>query len=118
MTDGFALAVAGGVNGNRPQREPFSIKDILGDGFLWAVPRSRRTLERRHTRRFGNPNGFPHGVVKMIQKKTTLRTCNVCGDDHEIGVLCRKDAIQRIWGFKTAIKKNFKFSATLTGGAR
>lgn len=108
MTDGFALAVAGGVNKNHPKHEPFSIKDIVGDGFLWAVPRCRRTLEKRLTRKFGLPNGFPHGVVKMIQRKTTLRTCNVCGDDHEVGVLCRKDAMKKVKGVQNGHKENFK----------
>lgn len=98
MTDGFALA---GVAVNKtagPHSETkssFSIKDIVGDGFLWAVPRCRRTLERRLTRRFGLPDA--NKFNKMIVPKTTLRSCNVCGEDHEVGVLCRKNNHQYIF---------------------
>lgn len=89
LTDGFALATTvctNKSNTNNTTKPPFSLKDIVGDGFLWAVPRCRRTIEKRLTRKFGHPNG----VLKILTPKTTLRTCNVCGDDHEVGVLCRK----------------------------
>lgn len=59
----------------------FSLKDLIGDGLLWAVPKSRRSLERRLKRKFGFP--------RMLIPRTNLRSCNVCGDDHEVGVLCR-----------------------------
>lgn len=86
MTDGFALAAVELNKSCAPPKKPFSLKDIVGDGFLWAVPRCRRTLEKRLTRKFGHPKY----VLKILQPKQTLRTCNVCGDDHEVGVLCRK----------------------------
>lgn len=65
---------------------PFTIKDIIGDGFLWATPKHRRSVEKRQKRRFGHPEY----ILKILKPKTYLRTCNVCGDDHEAGVLCRK----------------------------
>lgn len=30
-----------------------SLKDIIGDGILWAVPKHRRTIEKRLKRKFG-----------------------------------------------------------------
>ncbi|XP_018319324.1 39S ribosomal protein L32, mitochondrial [Agrilus planipennis] len=68
----------------KPQTKKFNLKDLLNDAFLWAVPKSRRTIERRHKRRYGIP-GYH---LKLILPKTNLQVCNVCGDDHEIGVLC------------------------------
>lgn len=104
LTDAFALAIAG-VNKNiQPHsntKPPFSIKDVLGDGFLWAVPRCRRSIEKRLTRKYG----FPEGVLKTIQPKTTLRTCNVCGDDHEVGVLCRKNIKLKYFLYRIITKK-------------
>jgi len=66
------------------QNSKFSIKDLIGNGILWAVPRNRRTVERRWQRKFGSPDY----VWKLIHSKTTLKTCNQCGHDHEVGVLC------------------------------
>ncbi|XP_017772352.1 PREDICTED: 39S ribosomal protein L32, mitochondrial [Nicrophorus vespilloides] len=82
--DAFCLVGVEGyrVSGNEPK--PFSIKDIIGDGLLWAVPKHRRSLEKRLKRKFGDPEY----VNKLILPKTTLRVCNTCGDDHEVGVLC------------------------------
>lgn len=68
------------------QGKPFSLKDILNDAFLYAVPKHRRSLEKRQKRRFG----LPEYNWKMLSPKTNIRTCNVCGDDHEAGKLCRK----------------------------
>ncbi|KAF5280120.1 hypothetical protein FQR65_LT15069 [Abscondita terminalis] len=73
-----------GVQSPKPTSKNISLSDILGDGFLWAVPRNRRTVEKRWKRKFGHP----FYVYKIMLPKTTLRVCNVCGDDHEVGVLC------------------------------
>lgn len=85
MTDAYCLA---GVESNEIYKSnpKFTIKDIFGDGFLWAVPKHRRSLEKRQKRKFGHPDY----IMKILKPKTYLRTCNVCGDDHESGVLCRK----------------------------
>ncbi|XP_011194514.2 39S ribosomal protein L32, mitochondrial [Zeugodacus cucurbitae] len=69
-------------NSNKPDR--FSLKNLLGDGILWAVPKHRRTIEKRLNRKFGLP-GYNW---KPLVAKTNLRSCNQCGHDHELGVLC------------------------------
>lgn len=71
-----------GVVPSQPVTHP--LKDIFNNGFLWAVPRNRRTIEKRLTRKFGHP----YYVDKLLHPRNTLRVCNVCGDDHEVGVLC------------------------------
>lgn len=63
-----------------------SLQDIIGDGFLWAVPRNRRTVEKRLKRKFGHPDY----IWKLYKPKTNLQVCSTCGHDHEIGILCRK----------------------------
>lgn len=69
---------------NRSKAPRWSLKDIIGDGFLWAVPKSRRSIEKRLKRKFGTPEY----IDKLLRPKKNLRVCNVCGDDHEVGVLC------------------------------
>lgn len=76
---------APGYADNRPSKS-FSLKDLLGDGILWAVPKHRKSLERRLKAKFGNPKYH----MKIYSPKTTLRICMQCGHDHEVGVLCRK----------------------------
>ncbi|XP_037076915.1 39S ribosomal protein L32, mitochondrial-like, partial [Pollicipes pollicipes] len=56
------------------------------DGLLWAVPKHRRTVERRTTRRFGAEN-WPNGR-KLIQPKRGLLLCFKCGGHHLPGMLC------------------------------
>jgi large subunit ribosomal protein L32 len=82
--DGVCLAgvqLEGVVSTPKPA---FSLKDIVGDGFLWGVPTARRTIERRLKRKFGDPKY----VLKILKPASNIRTCNVCGDDHLAGVLC------------------------------
>lgn len=65
----------------------WSLGTLLDDnGFLWAVPKSRRTVERRMQRKFGHPDY----VWKPHRPKTNLITCNTCGHHHEPHVLCGK----------------------------
>ncbi|XP_017477469.1 PREDICTED: 39S ribosomal protein L32, mitochondrial [Rhagoletis zephyria] len=87
----FALAGMPSINVNarrivaesdKPDR--FSLKELLGDGIFWAVPKHRRTIEKRLKRKFGLP-GYNW---KPLITKTNLRTCNQCGHDHELGILC------------------------------
>ncbi|XP_076758701.1 mitochondrial ribosomal protein L32 [Xylocopa sonorina] len=61
-----------------------SLKDILSDTILWAVPKKRRTLEKRLSRRFGVPkyNWKPH------VPKTNILTCRKCGHHYEARTLC------------------------------
>ncbi|KAL7024616.1 hypothetical protein ACKWTF_013127 [Chironomus riparius] len=71
-----------------PSKQPFSLKDLIGDGFLFAVPVFRRTLEVRKTRKIGIPyRGGPEGL-KTLQKKPYIKVCNACGHYHERDCLC------------------------------
>ena len=63
--------------------QPFSIKDFIGDGFLWAVPKHRRTAEVRMKRKYGNPKYH----MKILETKN-LRVCDTCGNHHEKSTLC------------------------------
>ncbi|CAK1598900.1 unnamed protein product [Parnassius mnemosyne] len=67
---------------NPPKK--FSIKDIIGDGMLLAVPKFRRTIEKRWKRKFGSPEY----VWKMLVPKTNIKVCQDCGHHHERGRLC------------------------------
>ncbi|XP_063979694.1 large ribosomal subunit protein bL32m [Diachasmimorpha longicaudata] len=71
---------ADNFNGVKASR---SLKDIIGDGILWAVPKHRRSLEKRMTRRFGSPDY----IWKMLKPKNLLY-CAACGHPHEPGLLC------------------------------
>ncbi|CAO1427224.1 unnamed protein product [Diamesa hyperborea] len=62
----------------------FSLKDLIGDGMLWAVPKTRRTVEKRLNRKFGDP----FYVWKLLKPKTQLKVCDSCGHHHEVGILC------------------------------
>ncbi|XP_049870463.1 39S ribosomal protein L32, mitochondrial [Pectinophora gossypiella] len=66
-----------------PQKK-FSLKDLVGDGFLMAVPKFRRTVEKRLKRKFGSPEY----VWKMLVPKTNIKVCSDCGHHHERGRLC------------------------------
>ncbi|XP_044727426.1 39S ribosomal protein L32, mitochondrial [Chrysoperla carnea] len=85
--DAYCLA---GINiDNRPApsnvaKSKFSLKDLIGDGLLWAVPKNRRTIERRLKRKYGSPEY----VVKILKPKNHLRICGKCGHYYEVGVLC------------------------------
>lgn len=52
---------------------------------LWAVPKHRRTIEKRMTRKYGNPGD---AFVKTLQKKQHLQECDTCGNHKEAGTLC------------------------------
>lgn len=55
------------------------------DGLLWAVPKSRRSLERRLTRRYGAEN-WPNG--RKLIRKQQLFFCFGCGTDKVAGKIC------------------------------
>lgn len=65
-------------------RSGFSLKDIIGDGLLWAVPKKRRTVEKRLNRKFG----YPEYHWKPLVPKTNLLMCPNCGSNYEAGHLC------------------------------
>lgn len=72
----------------QPVKQPFSIKDIIGDGFLFAVPIFRRSLEVRKIRKIGIAHKGREEHLKILRKKNNILTCTTCGHYYEIGVLC------------------------------
>ncbi|XP_063218092.1 large ribosomal subunit protein bL32m [Bacillus rossius redtenbacheri] len=60
------------------------LPNVWEDGMLWAVPKSRRSVEKRLKRKFGHPDY----VYKLLQPKRNLLVCSNCGHHHEAGVLC------------------------------
>lgn len=74
---------------NNSSKQPFSLKDLIGDGFLFAVPIFRRSLEVRKTRKIGIPyRGDSKEGLKILVKKPYLKVCNSCGHYHERDCLC------------------------------
>lgn len=71
---------------------------------MWAVPKKRRTIEKRLSRRFG--------VEKYVWKppvaKTNLLICTNCGHNYEAGRLCGKSYYYKIVISYNKIKKQFK----------
>ncbi|XP_068631215.1 large ribosomal subunit protein bL32m [Battus philenor] len=65
-------------------KKSLTINDIIGDGILLAVPKFRRTIEKRWKRKFGSPDY----VWKMLVPKTNIKVCRDCGHHHEHGRLC------------------------------
>ncbi|XP_034247475.1 39S ribosomal protein L32, mitochondrial [Thrips palmi] len=80
----FALAGLDTRACHPPTRFLPSAKQIWEDAILAAVPRNRRTIEKRLKRRFGHPDY----VWKMMFLKKNLQTCMQCGSFHEPGLLC------------------------------
>uniref|UniRef100_A0A1B6HU49 Large ribosomal subunit protein bL32m n=1 Tax=Homalodisca liturata TaxID=320908 RepID=A0A1B6HU49_9HEMI len=73
------------TNSNRVPKAPqFSLEDLLKDSILWAVPKHRRTVEKRLSRKFG----WPNQVWKPIVPKKNLLMCRSCGDHYVAGHLC------------------------------
>uniref|UniRef100_A0A1L8DS39 Large ribosomal subunit protein bL32m n=1 Tax=Nyssomyia neivai TaxID=330878 RepID=A0A1L8DS39_9DIPT len=60
------------------------VKKAWEDAILWAVPKGRRTIERRWKRMYGSPEYR----LKILVPKQNLRICTTCGHHHEVGVLC------------------------------
>ncbi|XP_046398190.1 39S ribosomal protein L32, mitochondrial [Ischnura elegans] len=58
--------------------------EFLQNGILWAVPKNRRTVEKRLKRKFGNP----HYHLKLLVPRNDIRVCDHCGHCHEENVLC------------------------------
>ncbi|XP_058445407.1 large ribosomal subunit protein bL32m [Malaya genurostris] len=76
-----------GIEGNKlpvPDSKAFNLKDLIGNGILWAVPKHRRTVEKRLKRKYGSPEY----KLKIFVPKKHLRICHTCGGDQEVGVLC------------------------------
>ncbi|CAG7730464.1 unnamed protein product [Allacma fusca] len=60
-------------------------EDPKSEGFVWGVPKRRRTAERRWSRKIGAEGWH----MKILQPKTNLIICDSCGHHHEAKHLCR-----------------------------
>ena len=58
----------------------------MKDGFLWAAPKKRRSLEKRLMRKYGSLDTH----YKLLIPKKDLIVCVHCGHDHKRGYLCSK----------------------------
>lgn len=73
------------INNLNPRIDEFL--DPLREGFLWGVPKKRRTVEKRCVRRLGVDRWGPPGA-KLLKPKLNLIVCQSCGNHHEKGYLC------------------------------
>jgi len=62
------------------------IEDIMRNGLLLAVPKKRRTVEKRLIRRFG-VEGY-EDTSRMIRPKHNVIVCDQCGHYHELHTIC------------------------------
>ncbi|XP_050420000.1 39S ribosomal protein L32, mitochondrial [Adelges cooleyi] len=65
-------------------RKWFDVNEMFKDSILWAVPKHRRTIEKRLKRKFG----CIHDFYKMLMPRTDLLTCNHCGHNYQRRHLC------------------------------
>lgn len=82
--DNFGILAIENLEPQKSTKKPFSLQDLIGDGIFWAVPKHRRTVEKRLSRKFGDP----YYTMKTLKVKNHLRICDTCGHHHEVGVLC------------------------------
>lgn len=86
----FAFDVVPATSLNLPStHDAGSILDNIFDGLLLAVPKKRRSIEKRMSMKFGVKKWAPHGW-KMIDPKSNIVTCKTCGHFHELQYLCSK----------------------------
>ncbi|CAD5118182.1 DgyrCDS6911 [Dimorphilus gyrociliatus] len=78
----FAYDVAPPVQ-QSSENNQLSLKDIVNDSILWAVPKSRRSVERRFTRRMRFHKHFEHATPKK-----NITPCLECGNWMERGTIC------------------------------
>ena len=64
-----------------------SFLESLKDGYLWGVPKKRKSFEKRKMKQFGSSYRLPY------KPRTDLITCLHCGNSHEAHTICGKDII-------------------------
>ncbi|KAF0773306.1 39S ribosomal protein L32, mitochondrial [Aphis craccivora] len=80
-----ALSFASPVETLKPSIPALTtIERLFGDSIFWAVPKHRRTIEKRLKRKFGCIDDF----YKMLLPRTDLFTCNQCGHSYQRRHLC------------------------------
>lgn len=68
----------------RSSFRPMTLPNLKSDSVLWAVPKKRRSVEKRLNRKFG----WPNQVWKPLVLKKNLVTCGSCGNPFEADCLC------------------------------
>ncbi|KAL6260089.1 39S ribosomal protein L32, mitochondrial [Pogonomyrmex barbatus] len=81
-----AIECNGFLNESKPANRfgNYSLKEIFENGILWAVPKQRRSYERRLKRRYG----IMEYVWKPPIAKTNILICPNCGHNYEANCLC------------------------------
>ncbi|XP_014277547.1 large ribosomal subunit protein bL32m [Halyomorpha halys] len=80
---GFSLDVVNETALNPNKLLP-NLENVFQSAFLFAVPKTRRTIEKRRNRKFG----FPELHWKPLVPKRNILMCDHCGNDYEAGHLC------------------------------
>jgi len=100
-----AISFANPVEPLRPaSRLSINVQQLFGDSIFWAVPKHRRTIEKRLKRKFGCIKDF----YKMLMPRTDLLTCNQCGHSYQKRHLCPncyKRVKDETTAFQDAIQK-------------
>lgn len=78
--DEIPVLDTGNTNAMHPEQRTSLLNEIFGNGFLWAVPAHRRSIERRLTRKLAKQ--------KLMKPKRNLILCLVCGHHHESHTIC------------------------------
>lgn len=95
------LAFVSGFNYAQAQNPPpakvkmetkISLKELFDTSILWAVPKHRKTLEKRIQKKFG----MKDRVWKMLMPRTDLTVCNTCGYTHHKKTLCGKHPVESL----------------------
>ena len=76
----------GPTNENGARRSPVDVKSLIDsiyNGFLFAVPKSRRSREKRAKRRYGWTK-----VQDFMTPRRNLVECLDCGEWHEGHTIC------------------------------
>jgi len=82
-------------DGARSSADAKSVIDSIYDGFMFAVPKSRRSREKRAIRRLGWTR-----VVDYMTPRRNLVECLDCGEWHEGHTICgRLQQAVFVWSF-------------------
>jgi len=65
------------------------LEKIMGDGFLWGVPKKGRTYEVMMSRRFETRYWNPAINNKILRPQRNLTVCDNCGHHKKAHTLCR-----------------------------
>jgi large subunit ribosomal protein L32 len=96
---GLEPSFAGMLPEGMGEVEPLE-EDKKSEGFVWGVPKKRRSVERRWCRKIG-----AQGLhMKIFKPKTNLLICDTCGHHYEAKHLCR-NCYDRVQAETESIRK-------------